>query len=127
PDYRSNRRRRRSYRNKLGGRSTPAGRRSVLRYPVCKGCCRIDKNGRISEAMSGTAQPHSEMTPRRFPPPWFAELTANCFILRDASRQALSYVYYESERGRRSAAKLLSEDEVRDIAANIAKLPGLLR
>jgi DNA-binding HxlR family transcriptional regulator len=39
--------------------------------------------------------------------------------------QALSYVYYENEPGRRSAAKLLSQDEVRRIEANIAKLPEL--
>jgi hypothetical protein len=64
--------------------------------------------------------------PRRFPPPWSAEVTPNCFIVRDANGQALSYVYYESEPGRRSAAKLLSE-EARRIAANIAKLPELLR
>jgi hypothetical protein len=47
------------------------------------------------------------MPPRRFPPPWFAEVTPNCFILPDANAQQLAYVYYENEPGRRSAAKLL--------------------
>jgi hypothetical protein len=33
-----------------------------------------------------------------------------CFIVRDASGQALAYVYFEEEPGRRAATKLLTRD-----------------
>jgi hypothetical protein len=53
------------------------------------------------------------------------EETDACFIVRDKNGQALAYVYFEEEPGRRSAANLLTRDEARRIAANIAKLSKL--
>jgi hypothetical protein len=42
---------------------------------------------------------------RRFPPPWSVEWSDACFIVRDHGRQALAYVYYEQEPGRRAATR----------------------
>ena len=66
-------------------------------------------------------------TGRRFPPPWSAEQTEACYIVRDVNGQALAYIYFEEEPGRRAAAHLLTRDEAWRIAVNIAKLPDLLQ
>jgi hypothetical protein len=67
-----------------------------------------------------------QLSARRFPPPWSVEEQSACFVVRDHNGQQLAYVYFEDEPGRRSAAKLLSKDEARLIAANAAKLADLL-
>jgi hypothetical protein len=65
-------------------------------------------------------------SPRRFPQPWaFEELNDACFVVSDHNGQALACVYFEDEPGRRAAAKLVTKDEARRIAANVAKLLDL--
>ena len=48
------------------------------------------------------------------------------YVMRDANKFAVAYVYFESEPARRAAANLMTKDEARKIAAGIAKLPELL-
>jgi len=82
---------------------------------------------RSEAALPARERYHRCMTERRFPAPWSAEPQPNYYVVRDADGQQLAYVYFENEPGRRSAAKLLTKDGGRRIAANIAKLPDLLR
>jgi len=63
---------------------------------------------------------------RRFPPPWSVEDIDAAFVVKDGNGQKVAYAYYEEEPGRRSATKLLTKDEARRIAANIAKMPELV-
>jgi hypothetical protein len=67
------------------------------------------------------------VTARRFPPSWSVEELDACIVVKDHGGQKLAYVYFEDQPGRRSAAKLLTKDEARRIAANIAKLTKLLQ
>jgi hypothetical protein len=67
------------------------------------------------------------MPGHRFPAPWSVEEHSSHFIVRDHNGQGLAYIYYESELRPALSRKPLTKDEARRIAANIAKLPELVK
>jgi DNA-binding response OmpR family regulator len=67
------------------------------------------------------------LTARSVPVPWSVKDIGDAFVVRDSTEQKVAYVYYEEEPGRRRAAKLLTKHEAWRIAADVAKLPKLLR
>ena len=66
------------------------------------------------------------MTERRFPAPWTVEQIPGGLKICDANGQSLAYVYSRENPNEANMAKVLTEDEARRIASNIAKLPNLL-
>jgi hypothetical protein len=66
------------------------------------------------------------MTERRFPPPWtVVQIPGGCKVV-DAQGQSIAYVYARATPADAGTAGVLTEDEARRIASNIAKLPALL-
>jgi hypothetical protein len=66
------------------------------------------------------------MTSRRFPPPWSADKIPGGYVVRDANGQALAYIYSRDNEDEARQAKVLTKDEARRIAVNVARLPELL-
>jgi hypothetical protein len=62
---------------------------------------------------------------RRFPPPWRADRTPHGYVVRDANGQELAYSYSRENEVEALQAKVLTKDEARRIAVNIARLPEL--
>jgi hypothetical protein len=64
--------------------------------------------------------------PRRFPAPWRPDKIPGGYVVRDANGQALAFVYSRDGDAEARQAKVLTKDEARRIAINIARLPELL-
>ena len=69
---------------------------------------------------------YSLITTRGFPPPWTVEEIPGGFKVIDAQGQSLAYCYGRETQADADIAKVLTMDNARRIAANIAKLPELL-
>ena len=67
-----------------------------------------------------------EQHTRRFPPPWTMEEIPGGYKVKDANGQSLAYVYGRETRADADTANVLTMDEARRIARNIAKLPNYL-
>ena len=65
------------------------------------------------------------LTPRRFPAPWSARELQQAFRIEEATGQAVAYTYFRRDENEARQANVLTRDEARRIAANIAKLPEL--
>ena len=62
----------------------------------------------------------------RLPAPWTVEKIPGGFKVLDANGQSLAYVYSRETKDAANIAGVLTEDEARRIAANIAKLPTIV-
>jgi ssDNA-binding Zn-finger/Zn-ribbon topoisomerase 1 len=96
------------------------------RFPSCFWSGELDGDERDTKRHE--KQPDRDRkSVRRFPSPWRFEETAAGYVVKDATGQSVAYVYARETKAEAGIAKVLTMDQARRIAANIAKLPDLLK
>ena len=65
------------------------------------------------------------VTTRRFPPPWRVDKIPGGYVVRDANGQALAWIYSRDSEAEAMQAKVLTKDEARRIAVNVARAAGV--
>jgi hypothetical protein len=66
------------------------------------------------------------MTSRRFPAPWQVEQIPGGYKVLDATAQALAYVCARERKADADIAHVLTTDEAKRIAVNVARRPSIL-
>ena len=75
---------------------------------------------------SSFTETKNRMPDRNLPPLWSSEEHSAYFVVRDNNGLAVAYVYYDNKARYQSPVKLLTKDDARRVALNIARLPELL-
>ena len=96
---------------------------------------RLGKPSPVRHALTMLSSHRPMPSARRFPSPWIVEEHADaCFIVKDATGQALGYFYFDDKPQRRSATKLTDPrrgpshgDELRQAAGTTSQALTLRR
>ena len=108
-----------------GARPTSACRRD--RQPRCPRLAAASRRPGRSRGLVRVRRCRSRLTTTDFPSRWTVEELEACFVVVDSDGQKVAFIYHWDEPGQRVAAKLPTKEQARQIAANIARLPDLLR
>jgi hypothetical protein len=63
---------------------------------------------------------------RRFPGPWRVEMVIGGYVVRDFDGNAIAHLYGRDTEVDARHDEMLTKDEAKRVAANIARLPSLL-